>query len=149
HSITASGVPWTGYFAYSNLFLHPGIDRTTIGIVSYNHQIDVHGTQTCGNGESYNCGPAGQYFEVQYNTVLSTDADAIQLRGTPTDGMHVGGNVFEQSADHALTHTETALGLFDAGNTYNSTAFYDASRSCDFDGDGVPDSFRASGVNWW
>ena len=68
------------------------------GITFYNHQIDMHGLKTCGIGEHFNCGPAGEFMEVAYNTVVSDDSDAIQLRGTPTsaDGMSVHHNVFAQ-----------------------------------------------------
>jgi len=169
HAITAGGEFGNGYYAEDNLFLHPGIDRLTAGDPSYNHQIDVHGQNTCGKilgfGESYNCGPAGQYFDVRFNTVVdddgsgpstiasttSTNSDAIQLRGVPTSapalGMVVGGNVFAQNHEHALT--QSVSGISDMGNKYSDKSFNDRSKSCDFDGDGIADSFRASGVTWW
>jgi hypothetical protein len=148
HAITGDGNVGTGYYAYGNLFLHPGIDRTIAGVTHYNHQIDMHGRKTCGHGESLNCGPGGEYMDVAFNTVTSTDSDAIQLRGVPARKMRVGDNVFAQSYQDALT--QTVGGLEDQGtNTFNDTRFFDASRWCDFDGDGVTDSFRATGATWW
>jgi hypothetical protein len=160
HAIAGHGGPGDGYFAYRNLFLYPGVDDEKVSITNYNHQIDMHGSQTCGHGESFNCGPAGEYIEVAFNTVVSPASDAIQLRGTPSDpgGMSVYGNVFAQDRDSALTQTES--GLHDnGGNIYDGAAYLlltfanDAGdpggTGCDFDRDGMTDAFRATGVTWW
>ena len=159
HAIEGNGDPGDGYFAYRNLFLSPGVDDEKVFITNYNHQIDMHGTRTCGHGESYNCGAAGEFMDVAFNTVASTASAAIQLRGTPSDpaGMSVHGNVFAQDHDSALT--QTVSGLHDnGGNTYGATYLMTSFRNgagnpggpgCDFDRDGVADAFRATGVTWW
>ena len=167
HAIEANGEDGDGYYALGNLFLRPGIDDEKDFITNYNHFIDVHGQGTCGNGEHFNCGTAGEYFQVVDNTVVSMLPDpgaaaGIQLRGTPSSatpvaafgggGMWVSGNVFAQARDTALTQTES--GLVDAGdNQYSAPVADFYSRSglpqCDFDGDGRPDAFRPSAATWW
>jgi len=85
-----------GYVLADNLFFDPGIDSENLGFTNYNHQIDMHGQKTCGHGESYNCGPAGEYMYVAFNTIvglrgslgllpLADKSAAIQLRGVPSD----------------------------------------------------------------
>ena len=158
HAITGHGSDGDGYLLHRNLFLRPGVDNVKVGITHYNHQIDMHGLNTCGSGEHWNCGPAGDYMEVAWNTVVFPNSDAIQLRGTPTDsrGMSVYRNVFAQRRDSALTQTETGLhdnggnlfGIFDArsGFLYPPDT---GGGTCDFDRDGVNDVFWATGVTWW
>jgi hypothetical protein len=150
HAIAGDGSDGSGYLLYGNLFMHPGIDRFKLGFTSYNHQIDMHGqTKDCGPGESYACGPAGEYMDIRYNTVTSDESDAIQLRGDPSDKMWVQGNSFAQGVSHALTETIRG-GIIDGGNRYFAAGlFNDTSKSCDFDGDGIADSFRATGAAWW
>lgn len=169
HAIAGHGSTGDGYLVYDNLFLHPGVDSVRAGFTSFNHQIDMHGLETCSdiNNEHFNCGQAGEYGDIAYNTVVSDDSDAIQLRGKPTSyynpvtgvvnpagGIRVHNNVFAQSVDDALTQTQQ--GLFDdGGNFYNQQSVTDTfgdhtgSPACDFDGDGISDGFRASGVAWW
>ncbi|GIM93513.1 hypothetical protein [Paractinoplanes toevensis] len=153
HSITGDGKVGTGYLAYRNLLLHAGIDSRKLGYVHYNHLIDMHGRNDCGAAH-YNCGPAGEYADIQYNAVADTDGTSIMLRGTPTDQMNVEHNVFRHTiefatavTDGALDQTETGLhaGL---GNTFGTSAF-DERKSCDFDADGTADPFMATGVTWW
>lgn len=172
HAVSANGSDGDGYDLVGNLFLAPGIDRVIgvwgEGYVTYNHHIDVHGQDTCPwiNREHYNCGRAGEYFDVRYNTVVGFRdtpnwADSIQLRGTPTSyvapstgGMQVLGNVFAVDSSHAETQPDTVVGLVDAGqNTFSADlrGFWvtEGVHPCDFDGDRVNDAFRASGASWW
>ena len=96
HSITGHGSTGDGYYVDNNLFFNPGIDDVKEGLTNYNHQIDMHGLQTCGAGEDYNCGQAGDYMVVANNTVVSNLAAAIQLRGTPASydpSTQTGGSV--------------------------------------------------------
>lgn len=153
HAIASNGANGSGYYLYDNLFLHPGIDSVHGPVTSYNHQIDVHGQDTCGHGENYNCGTAGEYMDVARNTVASSDSAAIQLRGVPTDprGMSVHDNVFYQPHDDALTQTRTGL-HDDGGNDFPTNLLPDwrfQRKTCDFDGDGTGDSFWATGATWW
>jgi hypothetical protein len=164
HAVAANGHAGDGYNLVGNLFLRPGVDSRHGPVTGYNHQIDVHGLDTCGSGEHYNCGDAGEFFFVGYNTVANTfvsqAGDAIQLRGTPTSyappstgGMQVVGNVFSNAKGGALTQT-TDHGLVDGGgNRFSASGALgwagSASAPCDFDGDGAKDQFRASGAGWW
>jgi hypothetical protein len=158
HSITGHGSTGDGYLLRGNIFLRPGVDSVKLGLTHYNHQIDMHGLETCGSGEHWNCGQAGDFMEVARNTVVFPTSDAIQLRGTPTDprGMSVFGNVFSQRREKALTQTESGLHE-DGGNVFGP---YDANHPgilnpgdsdspCDFDRDGVGDGFWATGATWW
>ena len=163
HAIAANGHAGDGYTLIGNLFLNPGIDDVKLGVTNFNHQIDVHGKDTCPdiNHESYNCGDAGEYFYVASNTVVGAGAAAIQLRGKPTSyvapstgGMYVVGNIFSHGREEVLTQTQT--GLVDGGqNAFSSFIAFNwdvptpTSAPCDFDGDGVNDQFRASGASWW
>jgi hypothetical protein len=178
HAISAMGSYGDGYILRGNLILSPGIE--TIGHFSdtYSQSIDVHGQYTypgtvdhpCAStnthlSSSYNCGPAGESFSVDSNTVAGLDGftgdpnGGIQLRGTPTSfvapatgGMQVTGNVFVARSVDALT--QTVAGLVDAGqNTFGADlqSFFDTASNapCDFDGDLHNDPFRASGASWW
>ncbi len=157
HAVTGHGSDGDGYLLYRNLFLLPGVDSVKAGVTIYNHPIDMHGQDTCGSGEHWNCGRAGDYMDVGWNTIVGAGSDAIQLRGTPSDprGMSVHNNVFAQSKGSALTQTATGL-HDDGGNLYGlyqgqvGFAWHaDATATCDFDGDGINDRFWATGVTWW
>jgi hypothetical protein len=47
HAIAANGHAGDGYTLIGNLFLNPGIDDVKLGVTNFNHQIDVHGKDTC------------------------------------------------------------------------------------------------------
>src|SRR2546423_7637771 len=112
-------------------------------------------------------GPAGEYMVVEYTTVLYPAGNGIHLRGTPTlgtgsppgtkVGMEVKHNVFAHSDQWAGIFNgvlspgamlQNAIGLTASENTYGLNTFGDR-RSCDFDGDGTPDSLIATGITWW
>jgi hypothetical protein len=138
----------------------------------YTHQFDMHGTKNCDidgvTGTAYNCGPAGDQMYIRYNTFLYTNGSAIKLRGTPgltPFGMFVGDNVFaHDNICDAVEQTESGV-LIEPGDPTgsdpgglgrcvpgNNQVGVDASNelgSCDFDGDGVNDSFMATGASWW
>jgi hypothetical protein len=130
--------------------------------IYHTHAIDMHAVNSCSHGVfvwdietavgDHNCGPAGEYMDIEFNTVLYTAGNGIHLRGTPTVGMDVKHNVFaHQNHDGgfltpgAILQNET--GLRDVDNIELNT-FTDR-LSCDFDGDGTSDPFIATGVNWW
>lgn len=165
HDIAGDGKAGSGYFAHDNLLLpNGGIHADCLGHTFHTHAIDMHGVDTCRTSTSnpladHNCGPAGEYMDISYNTVLYTAGDGIHLRGTPKAnggqkvGMEVTHNVFAHSVAWgnlvvagAVEQNETGLTQF--VNTFASQAFDDR-RSCDFDGDGTQDSFAASGAGWW
>jgi hypothetical protein len=155
HSIAGGWQPGTGYLLYRNLILPNGGDHSR---VAYTHAIDVHGAK----GPAYESGAAGEYFDVEYNTVWYHNGPGVKLRGTPSDKMEVRHNVFAHcglwtggpplttcsSAPPALVQNES--GLQESDNlTTGGVVFDDARTSCDFDGDGVNDTFHATGATWW
>src|SRR5262249_17756615 len=102
HAIAGHGTNGDGYVAIGNLFFDPGMDHDNDGFDFPNHQIDMHGLNTCPNidDSAFNCGQAGYYIEVENNIVVGNDAAAVHLRGTPTSynaatntgGMYVHDN---------------------------------------------------------
>jgi hypothetical protein len=150
HSITGDGRPGTGYFVYRNLLESPGLGFTIGGFDHYEHLIDMHGRGNCVN---YQCGPAGEYADIAYSSFPSTSSTEIKLRGTPSDSFNVENNAFAHTVewstlltDGALDQTET--GLNDNGGNMLGVG-EDRQTICDFDGDGVGDTFMTTGVSWW
>ncbi|MER6434396.1 hypothetical protein ABT272_43210 [Streptomyces sp900105245] len=145
HAISSDGRPGSGYLAYRNLVLPNGGWNTD---VYHTHMIDVHARENC-FPSSYNCGLAGEFFDIRMNTVLYTSGAAVKLRGTPSDRMIVSGNVFSHSdRDSALVQNESGMNV--GRNTYGLIP-QTSTRSavCDFNGDGTNDNFFASGNTWW
>ncbi|SEO47066.1 FG-GAP-like repeat-containing protein [Actinacidiphila rubida] len=149
HAITGDGSAGDGYLAYRNLIWGGGGDNS---YVWHTHEIDMHGSDSsC----SYECGSAGEYMDVEYNTVWYTNGTGVKLRGTPSIGMTVSHNVFQHEdlwvgsilpLHAALDQTET--GLHQSANTLDSYTG-DQRKYCDFDGDGTDDAFIATGITWW
>ena len=181
HAIAAGdGLEGTGYLAYRNLILPGGgvhlrcvqpssilgffinpfiawpklILDTFVNGIYYTHAIDVHGQQTCGHFDGdHNCGIAGEYFDVEYNSILYTNGNGVHLRGTPMIGMDVKNNVFAHSNqqggfDNPGALVQNATGMRIADNRFGLNLSGER-RSCDFDGDGTQDSFMATGATWW
>jgi hypothetical protein len=156
HAIASTGKGETGYTAAHNLVLeNGGFHRSVLGATFYTHQFDMHGADSCGIGSwvsdtLYNCGQAGHSLRVEGNSFLYTRDAAFKLRGTPTAGPGaalVTNNVFAHSSlDSAVQQTES--GLRTEGNTVGYNGMRDLG-SCDFDGDGVLDTFLATGRTWW
>ncbi|MGW3631181.1 tectonin domain-containing protein [Streptomyces sp. NPDC005122] len=150
HSVTGDGRPGTGYLVYRNLMESPGLGFSLLGWDHYEHLIDMHGRGDCSN---YQCGPAGEYADIAYNSFPSTSSTEIKLRGTPSDGFNVENNVFAHTVRWSTTFTNGALdqtetGLHDNGGNILG-ANRDNQRTCDFDGDGVADPFMTTGLTWW
>jgi hypothetical protein len=143
------------------------------GSIYHTHAIDMHATGNCKNGVfvgelnqwgDHNCGQAGEYMDVEYNTVLYTAGNGIHLRGTPVRalsspagttkvGMDVKYNVFAHTVHDGGFITPGAVlrneeGLYELGNTLGLNT-YNSRKFCDFDGDGTVDSMIATGVTWW
>ncbi len=179
HAIKGGGDLGTGYAAYRNLVLKNGgyhdtynaCDLPDLGRASisgcpvpcegslpsgncpliydhYTHQFDVHGTETCFPGH-LNCGDAGHSMYIRHNTFLYTAGNAIKLRGIPEDGMYIGANVFaHDSWEDAVVATEHIGAYAEPGNVLGVDASADLGV-CDFDGDGLNDTFMATGATWW
>ena len=141
--------------------------------IYHTHAIDMHGVGNCTNGiftgdfvqlGGYNCGQAGEYMDVEYNSILYTAGNAIHLRGTPVravsspstakTGMDVKNNVFAHSVHDGGVVTPGAIvqngegSITESGNILGLNTLNDR-KTCDFDGDGTPDSFLATGVTLW
>lgn len=172
HAISGGdGSDGSGYIANENLVLqHGGLHRWLGGAWTHTHQFDMHGQRSCGALEGaadvidaldpfgdpfsdtqYNCGTAGESIYIRRNTFLYTEAEAIRLRGTPQIhpyGMYVEDNVFRhEHQDDAITYTESAP-FVGPGNQFGVDGSAQLG-SCDFDGDGINDSFMATGATWW
>jgi hypothetical protein len=154
HAITGDGRDGTGYFVYDNLILPDGGDNTE---VIHTHIIDMHGRNDCGVS-TYNCGPAGETMMLYYNTVEYTAGTAVKLRGVPSDGMYAVNNIFAHEdvwggtlSTGAFEQTVGDNGQYihQSGNTFGLDTYDQAHKSCDFDGDGTPDQFLATGITWW
>ncbi|MFF0266696.1 tectonin domain-containing protein [Kribbella sp. NPDC004536] len=146
HSIAATGDPGTGYLAYQNLILAPGYHD--LNGPKYGQDFDVHALKNCGGG-SYNCGPAGEFFDIRWNSIVASQGElGVWLRGTPSDRMNVGNNIFTQTRAKAYSQTETGLYAFQ--NIFNTDYFGERGHfRCDFDRDGVYDQWTASGQTVW
>src|SRR5262249_13679071 len=119
------------------------------------HVIDMHGQDDCWGADGY-CGIAGEYMDIRYNSILYTEGTAIRLRGTPTERMDVAYNAFSPSTvwgtwigiDGALEQTDGEGGIHQWGNTFGARGVTGFASLCDFDGDGVNDTFTANGATW-
>jgi hypothetical protein len=161
HAIAADGREGTGYKAYKNLILKGGgVHRCVAGNCTYTHQFDMHGRDDCGfwdlfSDTLFNCGLAGEYMDIRYNSFQYTNDNAFRLRGTPklwdTPGINAGAfvvsNVFaHDDLDGALSQTES--GLHTQGNIVGVDTLGEYGVG-DFDGDGRDDLFLATGRTWW
>jgi len=164
HAIAGDGSDESGYLAYQNLVLENGGKHKEypwpIGW-THTHQFDMHGQENCGirgnySGHAWNCGTAGEYMDIRYNSFFYTNGNAFKLRGTPMIGADVTDNVFAHSSLFttvgfgaplgALSQTESGL---HASNNLVGVNGMNELGSCDFDGDGINDSFLATGQTWW
>ncbi|UWE08373.1 FG-GAP repeat domain-containing protein [Actinacidiphila bryophytorum] len=146
HAVAGDGRPGTGYFFDRNLILPRGGVNTSL---DHTHIIDMHGRDDCGVFGSFNCGAAGEFMDVQYNTVEYTGEYDVKLRGTPSVSMDIGNNVFSRgSQSDAIAFTEVSPRIL-PGNSYGFNPAANTVTTADFDGDGVNDPFLASGQTWW
>lgn len=142
HAIAGDGSPGSGYFAYRNLVLEHGGDHYELfGVtVAYTHQFDMHGTRNCSSSSSaWDCGPAGEYIDIRYNSFFNAHGSAIKLRGTPAIGGDVAFNVFAQtflSSNSYPPFVQYETGLYDWDNQFGVGAPGNYGQ-CDFDGDGI------------
>jgi hypothetical protein len=156
HAIASDGSDDSGYRAYENLVLkNGGKHRKVLWKWYYTHQFDVHGQESCGvfslfSDSLFNCGRAGHDVEIRRNSFLYTRDNAFKLRGTPQlkpHGAFVYDNVFAHGdLDDAVDQTES--GMTTRGNRTGIDGSARLGR-CDFDADGVDDSFMATGQTWW
>ena len=162
HAIAGGdGSDGSGYLAYRNLVLKNGGKHERIpytDIWFYTHQFDMHGQDDCFPTWEANCGTAGEYMNIRYNSFFYIKDNAFKLRGTPTISADVTDNVFVHPAlfttvgpgnsviPGALAQTESGL---DPENNLVGVNGMNELGTCDFDGDGINDSFLATGQTWW
>jgi hypothetical protein len=159
HAIKAGSEFGIGYYALRNLVLSGGGENVGWPVHQYTHQFDVHGTENCWKFPipkpfHLYCGRAGEYFNMSYNTILYTNGTGIKLRGRPTNGADVVGNVFAHGdawggwvERGAMAQTE-GDNLRARDNTFGLNTLHE-NAWCDFDGDGWADRFLATGATWW
>jgi hypothetical protein len=148
HAIAADGCPGSGYRAYRNLVLeNPGNEKEQAFDAHHRRPTD------CGGSDS----AAGHDFDVRWNSFLYRDGPALFINGRPDVGAYVGSNDFAH--DH-VKGDAVKLGSggdwgkvwLDGTNLEGVKTWFDASHfsaDCDFDGDGLNDSFITTGETWW
>jgi hypothetical protein len=148
HALVGGHEEGTGYLAYRNLLLPNGGQNWEGGpFTYYTHQFDVHGSKTCGGGKDAYCGHAGEYFDYRYNSLMYESSDVIKVRGYPDIRADVTRNVFTPTIYVPITQTD-GNNLYEWRNWVGSVASY-KDNACDFDGNGLPDRFLATGATWW
>ncbi|NOT13853.1 MAG: VCBS repeat-containing protein [Methylococcaceae bacterium] len=168
HAIAAGGEDGTGYTARHNLVLPGGgyhkwedpLDGPLdINYSWHTHQFDVHGTDHCGlqstfSDSLYNCGQAGEKFEMIQNAFQYTRGYAIKVRGIPTIAATINQNVFAHSSEEDAIHEYGIGAIKDLNNTTAFANQFGVQTDgkygvCDFDGDKKDDLFLATGASWW
>jgi hypothetical protein len=148
HAIAADGCSGSGYRAYRNLVLeNPGNEKQ--------QAFDAHHRRPddCGGSD----GAAGHDFDIRWNSFLYRDGPAFKINGTPDLGAFVGSNVFahDHVKDDAVAlgnHGDWGKVRLDGTNLEGVKSWFDASHfstDCDFDGDGINDTFITTGEAWW
>jgi integrase-like protein len=163
HAITSgNNDPRVGYRAYLNLVLS--------GHGTGEQMFDIHGSgescidwPLCLAKHHFWVGRAGNDFDIRYNSFLYKDGAAVLLRGTPTLGLPEGAivrfNVFAHDLPFdvavgtywfsgAVKWTE-APGPTVQDNLTDRKSYPPSTILCDFDGDGVPDTFIATEQTLW
>jgi len=158
HAIaTHNGGDANGYYAERNLVLaNGGVNGLPLPYAWHTHIFDVHGTESCWGAELY-CGDAGEKFVFRDNTILYTEGTAIKVRGRPAIEAWADHNVFLHSDEWGGYVDDGALVQNDPGDNFLSTNNIFGARlldmlalsACDFNGDGVHDTFVATGATWW
>ena len=141
------------------------------------HQIDMHGNKSFRPGGGFFtplaplilknvkysgcCGIAGETIIIERNTILYISGKAIKIRGNPGDKAVVDGNVFthlsrgdaiEQNGDpkwYQGIHGNITKPIDVRPNNVFKVLPLSATGRCDFVGDGIQDTFAATGVTWW
>lgn len=121
------------------------------------HQVDMHGDKDAWRyGGDHCCGTAGETIIIERNTILYDKGHAIKIRGNPVDKAVADSNVFQDDdEDHAIAQNgePTVINnvtnpIIKTNNVFGAKPM-DHLGTCDFDADGKPDKFMATGVTWW
>ena len=145
HAIAADGCPGTGYRAYRNLVLSNGGGAP-------NQAFDAHYRRpTCGVPSS----AAGHDFDIRWNSFLYSEWAGLYINGMPDVGAFISSNVFtnDHVKDDAVrvgSDGDWEKVWLDGTNLEGVKSWSDVSHfsaDCDFDGDGINDSFHHNGGN--
>ena len=103
HAVASDGCAHSGYIARFNYVLQGGYMQ---GHGYYNQHFDVHGTgDTNGEGDSNGYGgPAGEYYEIAFNTIRG-DRPTVRRLAKTAARVHAA----RQADDRAPTSTATSL----------------------------------------
>ena len=122
----------------------------------YTHDFDVHGAGPGGwiDFEDGLVPPhagaeAGKNFDIAGNTFLGDNRENFDLRGTPCLGAAFYNNVSRRSQDDAVTDRSNGNIIRMWENKFSSRDPTQSLGTGDFDGDGKPDLFMATGAAWY
>jgi len=165
HAIAAGyGTSHTAYRAWFNLVLSEAPLQTGAGpFDTYEHDFDMHGLGT-GTGLCETCNGygilGGDYVEIYENTFLGTNRQNYQLRAEPCHNTDYHFNISLQSEDDSLLFKDSNLQdpashrieYMNVSTDPNQFSFSNPTNQVavgDFDGDGVQDTFLATGTAWY
>jgi hypothetical protein len=167
HSIAGDGLPGTGYLAYRNLIEPNGGKHLDLYFtITHTHTLDMHGLEDCDVGFlpfsiPADCGAAGEYVDIEYNTIRYTDGVAVKMRGVQSLRADVAHNVFahqdvwgteegQLTSPAALIQTDGSdLDQWDNRFGLDVEANLGSLPQCDIDGDGKLDRVIGEGTTWW
>jgi hypothetical protein len=172
HDISADFRAYKGYIARFNYVLEGGFQYGSNGY--FGQHFDVHGAGTAASRAQghYDGGPAGEYFQVAFNTIRgeqdyggflgfgqSTRA-AFELRGRPSIGAEFTDNfLVHDDTDEAIrlksgedksldTDRPSTFNLTNRRNQFDVDYTREIAAG-DFDGDRRTDVFVANGTGWF
>jgi hypothetical protein len=166
HSVTSSGLSYSGYYARFNYLLQGG--HSYPGSGGYGAHLDIHGSR---DPTHWAGGIAGEYSDVSYNTIRGAQEydcigpvrckvrPAFILRGRAEDKVEFEGNVVVHDKDGAVKlnpgddrslkpAVDANFRLVRRGNHYE-TDYSTKLATGDFDGDGRTDVFLSNGTGWF
>lgn len=160
-------IDYTGYALINSLILSGGgkhCSESFLGDLVHwsnlncwmTHQVDMHGdgSEWLGN---WNCGTAGEHILIEGNAILYTAGYAVKIRGNPRDQVRVNANVFAHGSRGSAINQNGACGFGEnitrpvevtPNNDFGVNPMQVLGQ-CDFFGDGMQDSFMATGASWW
>lgn len=163
HAVAGTGRAYQGYIAKYNFVLQGGLRQHANNAPDYyNQHFDVHGEGSGGYG-----GLAGEYFEIEFNTIRGEQTyyagtatrPAFMLRGKARNAALFRANVVvHDSLDEAVSLKPGKIPrIGDLGGKLNfkaranrfDTDYSTEVASGDFDGDGRSDVFVANGTAWF